>query len=505
MLENLKKYYQNAYFCAFLICVAILPMSETIALRNILLVFMILLLSLGNLFSHEVRRDSVEAAKLLPLPLMLWLFYLCIFPLWAPMPDIAWANLRGQWGESIIAWVAGFGAVVILGRRGPGLLQLAYASAFPLLIHLVLAGLAFIGVFSPDFYQPYTNWSMARLLIEITIWINGGFAGLQPYHPIEAGFHGIEVMSGNLGYPSSVAIALFVSHLLKNRKKEGIFALLTCMAVVVLLFLSLLIVRSRGGMAFGLFVVVLGVLWSSFLTVSQQRRFNNESVGRGHIARLVGLPLVALVFLTGIGYQAMKVDPRWTQMADKIQAGFIVADPVSTLCRGFSAADEAAVRARISADTPEYADGVIQSIENGDGGRVILMRSGFKLAFDNPLGLDGSRQSYERLMEVQCQHPPKLNYAHSHNSWLDMSMAIGWTGVILFASIFLKFFATAAGRSDSDGGSDIYMALGLLSVFWFVRGFFDSLYREHYLEMQALLMIYIYFMALQSRSKVKEL
>ena len=49
------------------------------------------------------------------------------------------------------------------------------------------------------------------------------------------------------------------------------------------------------------------------------------------------------------------------------------------------------------------------------------------------------------------------------------------------------------------------MALGLLSVFWFVRGFFDSLYREHYLEMQALLMIYIYFMALQSRSKDKEL
>jgi hypothetical protein len=86
-----------------------------------------------------------------------------------------------------------------------------------------------------------------------------------------------------------------------------------------------------------------------------------------------------------------------------------------------------------------------------------------------------------------------------------MSMAIGWMGVILFALIFIQFFLTAIGRSDNAGGSDIYMALGLLSVFWFVRGFFDSLYREHYLEMQALLMIYIYFMALQSRSKVKEL
>ena len=505
MLENLNKYYQNTYFGAFLVCVAILPMSETIALRNILLVFMILLLSLGNLFSHEIRRDSIAAAKLLPLPLVLWLLYLCIFPLWAPRPDIAWANLRGQWGESIVAWVAGFGAVVILGRRGPGLLQLAYASAFPLFVHLVLAVLSFIGVFSPDFYQPYTNWSMARLLAEIHIWVSGGFAGLQPYHPIDAGFHGIEVMSGNLGYPSSVAIALFVSQLLKNRNKEGIFAALACSAAIILLFLSLLIVRSRGGMAFGLFVVVLGVLWSGFLTVLQRGRLNNKSVDRGHIARLVGLPLIALVFLVGTGYQAMKVDPRWTQMADKIQAGFVVADPVSTLCRGLSPADEAAVRARISASDPTYADGIIDSIKDGDGGRVILMRAGFRLALENPLGLDGSRQSYERLMEVQCQQAPELNYSHSHNSWLDMSMAIGWIGVILFSSIFLKFFVSAVSSSNNAGGSDIYMALGLLSIFWFVRGFFDSLYREHYLEMQALLMIYIYFMALQSRSKVKEL
>jgi len=306
---------------------------------------------------------------------------------------------------------------------------------------------------------------MARLLAEIHIWVSGGFAGLQPYHPIDAGFHGIEVMSGNLGYPSSVAIALFVSLLLKNRNKESIFAVLACLVAIILLFLSLLIVRSRGGMAFGLFVVVLGVLWSGFLTVLRRGRLNDESVGRGYISRVVGLPLLALVFLVGIGYQGMKVDPRWTQMADKIQAGFTVSDPVSTLCHGLTAADEAAVRKGISAGTPAYADGIIQSIENGDGGRVILMRSGFKLALDIPLGLDGSRQSYERLMEAQCQQPPKLNYAHSHNSWLDMSMAIGWMGVILFALIFIQFFVTAIGRSNNAGGSDIYMALGLLSIF----------------------------------------
>ena len=505
MSENLKKYYQNTYFCAFLVCVAILPMSETIALRNILLVFMILLLSLGNLFSHEIRRDSIAAAKLLPLPLVLWLLYLCIFPLWAPMPDIAWANLRGQWGESIVAWVAGFGAVVILGRRGPGLLQLAYASAFPLLLHLVLAALAFVGVFSPDFYQPYTNWSVAHLLVEINLWFNGGFVGLQPYHPIDFGFHGIEVMSGNLGYPSSVAIALLVSHLLKNKSSASIFSFLSCFAAIGLLFLSLLIVRSRGGMIFGLLVIFLGVLWTVFVRVFKGRKLNNESLDSGYPVRLIVVPLVALLSLSAIGYQALQLDSRWVQMADKVQAGFAVADPVSTLCHGLSPSDEARVRALFPIGPSDYPDTIIQSINDGDGGRIILMRAGFALALDNPLGLDGSRQSYERLMEAHCKQQPKLNYSHSHNSWADMSMALGWIGVMLFACIFVKFFTTAIKKFSGDEGADICMALGLLAAFWFVRGFFDSLYREHYLEMQALLMIYIYFMALQSRSKVKEL
>jgi len=505
MSENLKKYYQNTYFGTFLVCVAILPMSETIALRNILLVFMILLLALGNIFSQEIRRDSMGAAKLLPLPLVLWVLYMCIFPFWAPMPDIAWANLRGQWGESIVAWVAGFGAVVILGRGGPGLLPLACASAFPLFVHLVLSVLAFVGVFSPDFYQPYTNWSMAQLMAEIHIWLSGGFAGLHPYHPIDAGFHGIEVMSGNLGYPSSVAIALFISQVFKNRNKGSMASVLSYLVAIGLLFLSLMIVRSRGGTAFGLMLLVLGLLWGGFAWFFGDGKSIKVYVGYRNIARLAAVPFVGILLLGVVGYQALKVDSRWIQMADKIQAGFMVVDPVSTLCRGLSPDEELLIRARFAGSTSAHADDIIQSIENGDGGRVILMRAGLKLALDNPWGLDGSRQSYERLMEAKCEEAPKLNYSHSHNSWLDMSMAMGWVGAILFASVFIQLFITAAKKIYSSEGEDINMALGLLALFWFVRGFFDSLFREHYLQMQAMLMIYIYFMALRPVSQAKQM
>jgi hypothetical protein len=34
--------------------------------------------------------------------------------------------------------------------------------------------------------------------------------------------------------------------------------------------------------------------------------------------------------------------------------------------------------------------------------------------------------------------------------------------------------------------------LGVLATFWIIRGFFDALYREHYLQMQGLLMAYLY-------------
>jgi hypothetical protein len=171
------------------------------------------------------------------------------------------------------------------------------------------------------------------------------------------------------------------------------------------------------------------------------------------------------------------------------------------LCSGLSADEEVLIRSRVLDQPSSYVDEVVSSLRDGDGGRVLLMREGALLAMENPLGLDGSRQSYERLMRKKCQGRPALDYSHSHNSWFDMSMAIGYAGVALFASIFIVFLIVAVRYFLSAKGGSIAMALGLLSIFWFFRGFFDSLYREHYLQMQAIMLIYLYLLLLRPASK----
>ena len=114
------------------------------------------------------------------------------------------------------------------------------------------------------------------------------------------------------------------------------------------------------------------------------------------------------------------------------------------------------------------------------------------MVLEHPLGFDGSRQSYVQLMKAQCHGVPELDFAHTHNSWLDLSLALGWAGAFSFAWMLIYFLRRAVSMNYSEVQGTMSTALFLLAGFWLVRGFFDSLYREHYLEMQAMLLIYVY-------------
>ena len=501
MSENLKKYYQYTYLWAFLACIALLPMSGTIALRNILLVFMLILLIWGNVFVSELRVETLFALKNIPAPLMLWIIYLFLFPLWAPLPDIAWDNLRGQWGESIVAWVVGLGALVAIGNRRPGIGVLAMASAFPLMVHLFLSLLAYIGLFSDNFYQVIANRSLDGLGFEIMRWFQKGFIPLNPHHPLDEGFKGIEVMHGNLGYTSSVAISLLAAKLFGSAKKYSIRTTLPCVVAIGACFLSLLIARSRGAMLFNAAILCAGIIWNFARSSTQENyaisHFKNILMSRSRS----GVGIFILLMLLVVGTLGLRTDARWQGMGDRIAAGFLIADPLTTLCSGLSERDEARIRVRLSDRPPAYIDEVVNSVRDGDGGRVVLMRAGSILMLENPAGLDGSRQSYERLMKKKCRGTPVLNYSHSHNSWFDLSLALGYVGVVLFAATFMTFVIVAVKRASTANEVEISMALGMLALFWFFRGFFDSLYREHYLEMQAIMLIYLYQLLIWRKSK----
>jgi len=143
---------------------------------------------------------------------------------------------------------------------------------------------------------------------------------------------------------------------------------------------------------------------------------------------------------------------------------------------------------------------VIFGLRRQDGGRILLMRVGIDFVLENPFGFDGSRQSYKNLMIDKCGHIPSLTFAHTHQSWMDLSLAIGWIGVGLFASIFINFAIFSVRLFRDSKTIDLLVVLLMTSIFWFTRGFFDSLFREHYLEMQAVILAYIYIKLLDIQS-----
>lgn len=475
---------QRIYAWCFLACLAILPMSHTTALRNLLFVVLLLLLGGCAIARRRSTSEPIRLGFLPPWSLLAWCVFLLLFPLWAVYPEEAWLNLKGQWGQSIIAWIVGFGAVWMLGTRGPGLWALALASAFPLVVHLVFVLLAWVGLLG----QPLPLFlsfkdAAARLgnvLVEGQPW-----PGLQPF---PWGFWGVEDMHGNLGYAAGQAIALLSVLLLLGWRDRQARPIVAAAVAIVMCLVSLLVASSRGGLLYAVILIVI-----SFLIYRWRWGQASDAPIRTRLKVAVWMTfLVAVVIVAGLAWRVASKDLRWQTMIDKVMIGLALDDPVRVLCKGLSPDQEQQIRQNYSRRDKAYVDNLILGVKSQDGGRILLMRVGVELVLEHPLGLDGSRGSYKKVIAQKCGHVPELTFAHLHQSWMDLVLALGWLGAILFAWLLLDFVWKGWTSMSLFEQRASGFALMLLAMFWFIRGFADSLYREHYLQMQAMLMSYLY-------------
>jgi len=181
-------------------------------------------------------------------------------------------------------------------------------------------------------------------------------------------------------------------------------------------------------------------------------------------------------------------------MVDKVYLGLSQENPIEILCEGLSPVQEKKIRGAYAQHSAEYVDELINGLKFQDGGRILLMRAGFDMVLTYPLGLDGSRSSYKKLIEKKCGHKPEIDHSNLHQSWMDLALGLGWLGTVLFAWLLISL-ARMGWRQYYGHGVETAawgLALFLLATFWFVRGFADTLYREHYLQMQAMVMGCIY-------------
>lgn len=475
---------QSAYKWLLFAYIAILPIAETIALRYFFLLLLLIILGFWLVRVGLTQYAVIQLLKWIPIPLLLWTAYLVLFPLWAPEPVVAFFNLKGQWGISIASWAVGIFGVLILKDRGPTLWQIGVASAFVVGLHLLMTSFAWSGLFGGNVPSDLPVEAMWSKIVHV---VTGEQAWRWQAFPW--GFRGFDPMHGNLGYGASQSIAVFLACFAAALLTHHTALFWKSAGLIAVCFLSIIVASSRGAV---LFSVLLMLLFASTMFVISRRAHQifTFKLSRATVIQLLLLLLVvcavALSFATFI-----RKDSRWLTMADKAYAGFLIEDSIDFLCNGLTTEARTSLQDKISNNNPSYSAQIVDGL-NGDGGRIVLMRAGTQLIKEFPLGLDGSRHSFEKIMVLKCGHQPIFSFAHTHQAWLDMSLALGWVGVTLWA-IVLCYLAWTGWRGVTySEGAEWGQALFFLAIFWFLRGFADGVYREHYLEMQAVLMGYIF-------------
>ena len=485
---------RKSYAWLFLAFVAILPVSETIALRNLLLFLCVVSLLAALGWHRDQLAVPVKAAlALVPGAWYVWFVFLMVFPLYAHESGVAWANLTGQWGESLLAWIVGFGVVALLGRRGPSLLVLAWACAFPLVLHMLLVMVAWVGGFG-DAWTLFGDPPLPDMIAALRKALSpGGWVGLQPF---PWGFRGVEPMHGNLGYTACVAIALFTAHGYQLVTQKAFRGLGLVALGLFISFLSVVVANSRGAQMFGVLVLFAALALIAWVVRRDRVRARGQGgAGRGmkpmHIAAAAGALAVVVLLLAGAATKSFESDPRWGWMFDRVRVGFMPEDPAEVLCNGVSPELKERIQERFASRGAEYVRQMVYGLEIQDGGRIMLMRAGAHMMFEHPWGFDGSRTSYQKLMVERCGHPPVLHFSHAHEGWIDTALALGLPGIAILLALFVQLVRIGVANLDHPQARPWAMSLMLVASFWALRGFADSVYREHFIEMQAAVMAYI--------------
>jgi len=487
------KRFQGLYLALLLAFAGVLSVSGTIALRNVLHLGLLVMLLAYVGFAWQTQRGRMATlVATVPLPVWLWCAYLLLFPLVAPNSAGAWSNLlgKGMWGESMLTWLLAWGAFLILGTKRLTLWVLALVSAVPVFIHLGLTALAWAGVLQHAFYEDPSLQAAGQSLWAVLLDVSQ----LQkPFQAFPLGFRGIEPMHGNLGYPASQAMCFGLAVMFSAWQQGKQLRVIEAGMLIAMCFLSVVIAASRAATYFSFLLLAFAcVIFAVFVPAKR------VSLRMGARLTIVGIGALCLLFFN----QVVSQNSFWFSVGAKMAIGLQVERPRDLICEGFTPATLEFVR-NLNLDRDEaYVESMIDGLR-GDGARVLLARVGAELSASNPWGWSGGRDAYQYRIEQLCGHVPAMNFSHAHNAWINLILAVGWVGAILYAWVLLRFAKSGWSALKQKQTWPAGLALLLLSIFWLLRGMVDAVYQEHYLEMQAFFLLTL-FLLLRSGKPVSE-
>jgi hypothetical protein len=388
---------------------------------------------------------------------ILFIFYLFIqLLLFSTDLKSGLSGFKSEWMHFILFSLAGAGAGLITSKQKSEnmLLFLGIAFAVPLLIHLSLSAMKGVEIGA----IPWRYW-------------------------------GINEIHGDLGYTALQASILLSTYFLCASKARWQSAL--SLALLLACIASPLIAQSRGGVIFA----IVGIVFTAatyFVMAQKKSSFSVKS-----LVTLIAA-IICIGFLVKIG---ISVDPtRWGGTLSRALVGFH-GDPNILYCNGIDSLRKS-LQAKGVDITPEIEAG-IKSVEDGDGARVMAARSGLRMAIENPMGINGSKQAYQTAITEFCGKSPAIFISHTHNAWIDTSLAIGIPGAILLLLVMLNYGWQGFKMIRRPQQLNPFaLALFVSASIWIFRGMLDSTLRDQMLEMQAFTLAFLLASAVNYQVKI---
>ena len=432
MTKNLKNFQKIVFFVALFMLIPLWNIPHTIAGRyaceGILLI---------SIFFFKPEWRLFFAKNKLLVAFFVYLILQLIF--FSKNYSVAFSNFRAEWMHFILFSIIGAGTGLILGKIDSRkiLLYLGIAFSVPLYIHLALS------------------------------LIKGISIGAIPW-----GYWGINLIHGDFAYSALQAIILFCAfYLLQSQTKgERSFTIV----LIAICIASPLLAKSRGGVGFALISALFVVI--SYFIFDTQNRISMKT----KLLFLASIPVLIL----GIYKIGMISDAnRWDGILSRISIGF-EGNPGKVYCEGIETLKEK-IQGKGIEITPSIQKG-LDSVVDGDGARVMAARAGSMLALQNPMGIDQSKQAFQQAITHYCDSAPKIFISHTHDGWIDTSLAIGIPGAILLLLVLINYaklgYTSVLKRSSS---SPYCVALFASACMWILRGVMDSTMRDQMLEIQA--------------------
>jgi hypothetical protein len=380
-----------------------------------------------------------ELGKFLWLP-AIWAAYLLIYTfLLAENFQIAIKGFKSEWLKSILFIIMGFGAGLILSKsKNQARLFLAFglASLFPILTHIVL----------------FAHKAITTQTIPLGYW------GLHEHH-------------ADLGYTALQAIT-FLTIFIVFFAHNTFYRILGGLAIT-LSILSPVLARSRAGVIFTVFALLLNVILSlKSLTIKQLQ-----------IAKKIAAISILLILGLSFGLSSTIDAERWNGITTRLLIGF-QGNPIEINCFGTQQIEEQLKGNGIEINQKMRA--AIDSVAVGDGSRTMTARAGIELIKEFPMGMSGSKDAYAAAIRTKCIEP-KISMDHTHNGWIDTALSIGIPGVLIYAALMMMFivFSFKLTKDKNQQVRAWAIALLSLSILWTLRAIFDSVQRDQMLEIQS--------------------